>query len=140
MITIVLWRQDGPDGTSLQVPLWSWVPCKCWIYESAHTNWASEASPTLGCSIEISCDIYIIYTYICMLVCMSTFVYRKPIQKNHAKMSGQNYVVQTLAGSKSVWEFETKCRLEPLILSSSGRLKPTCDTCIIHFYSMLEQF
>ena len=23
-------------------------------------NWASEARPTLGCSIEISCDIYII--------------------------------------------------------------------------------
>ena len=29
-------------------------------------NWASEASPTLGCSIEISRDIYIyIYIYIC---------------------------------------------------------------------------
>ena len=25
--------------------------------------WASEASPTLGCSIEISCDIYI---YVCV--------------------------------------------------------------------------
>ena len=34
-------------------------------------NWASEASPTLGCSIEISCDIY---------VCMSVFL-GKPIQK-----------------------------------------------------------
>ena len=29
-------------------------------------NWASEASPTLGCSIEISRDIYI-----CVYVCMS---------------------------------------------------------------------
>ena len=29
-------------------------------------NWASEASPTLGCSIEISRDIYI---YICRYVC-----------------------------------------------------------------------
>ena len=29
-------------------------------------NWASEANPTLGCSIEISRDIYI---YICMCVC-----------------------------------------------------------------------
>ena len=28
--------------------------------------WASEASPTLGCSIEISRDIYI---YVCRLVC-----------------------------------------------------------------------
>ena len=27
-------------------------------------NWASEASPTLGCPIEISCDIYI---YMCVL-------------------------------------------------------------------------
>ena len=23
-------------------------------------NWASEASPTLGCSFEISCDIYML--------------------------------------------------------------------------------
>ena len=36
--------------------------------------WASEASPTLGCSIELSRDIYI-------YVCMSTIVYGKPIQK-----------------------------------------------------------
>ena len=26
-----------------------------------NTNWASEASPTVGCSIEISCDICIYY-------------------------------------------------------------------------------
>ena len=32
-------------------------------------NWASEASPTLGCSIEISRDICIyIYMYICRYV------------------------------------------------------------------------
>ena len=30
------------------------------------------------------------------------------------------------------WELET--HLEYLILPSSGRLKPTCDTRIIHFY------
>ena len=30
-----------------------------------HSNWASEASPTLGCSIEISRDIYI-YIYVCL--------------------------------------------------------------------------
>ena len=35
-------------------------------------NWASEASPTLGCSIEISHDI-------CMYVCMSLIVYGKTI-------------------------------------------------------------
>ena len=39
-------------------------------------NWASEASPTLGCSIEISRDIYI-YMY----VCMSSIVYGKTIKK-----------------------------------------------------------
>ena len=37
--------------------------------------WASEASPTLGCSIEILRDI-------CMYVCMSSIVYGKTIQKN----------------------------------------------------------
>ena len=31
-------------------------------------NWASEASPTLGCSIEISCDIIYIYM---LSVCLS---------------------------------------------------------------------
>ena len=35
------------------------------IYDDDY-NWASEASPTLGCSIEISRDIYI---YICRYVC-----------------------------------------------------------------------
>ena len=41
-------------------------------------NWASEASPTLGCSIEISRDIYI---YVC--VCLSW-----------DKMRMQNYVAK----------------------------------------------
>ena len=35
-----------------------------------YNNWASEASPTLGCSIEISRDIYI-YIYVYMYVGMS---------------------------------------------------------------------
>ena len=35
------------------------------------SNWASEASPTLGCSIEISRDICIyIYIYVYMSVCL----------------------------------------------------------------------
>ena len=34
------------------------------------SNWASEASPTLGCSIEISRDIYMyVGRYVCMYVC-----------------------------------------------------------------------
>ena len=45
------------------------------------SNWASEASPTLGCSIEISRDIYICM-YVCMYVGMSSIVYGKTIQKN----------------------------------------------------------
>ena len=35
------------------------------------SNWASEASPTLGCSIEISRDIYM---YVGRYVCMSVVV------------------------------------------------------------------
>ena len=36
-------------------------------YELGKDNWASEASPTLGCSIEISRDIYMyIYIYVCL--------------------------------------------------------------------------
>ena len=41
-------------------------------------NWASEASPTLGCSIEISHDIY-------MSICMSVVV-----QKALAELRGPN--------------------------------------------------
>ena len=48
------------------------------------TNWASEATPTLGCSIEISRDIY-------MSVCLSW-----------SKKRRQKYVGQTRACSKSV--------------------------------------
>ena len=40
-------------------------------------NWASQANPTLRCSIEISRDIYV-----CMYVDMSSIVYGKTIQKN----------------------------------------------------------
>ena len=54
---------------------------KCYSFSF---NWASEASPTLGCSIEISRDIYI---YMCVsVVCQITW----------------NHVNQTRACSKSV--------------------------------------
>ena len=39
-------------------------------HEARNSYWASEASPTLGCSIEISCDIYIC-RYVCRYVCLS---------------------------------------------------------------------
>ena len=37
------------------------------IFHADPCNWASEASPTLGCSIEISRDIYM---SVCMSVCL----------------------------------------------------------------------
>ena len=57
-------------------------------------NWASEASPTLRCSIEISRDIYIcMYVFDCL--------WENNTKKLYAKMRGRNYVVQTRACSKS---------------------------------------
>ena len=57
--------------------------------------WASEVSPTLGCSIEISRDIYIyIYIYVCMSVCLRLFMvnpYKKFICQNaRAELRGPN--------------------------------------------------
>ena len=78
-------------------------------------------------------------------VCMSSIVYGKTIQKkSYAKMRGRNYVVQTRACSKVSFgslkrSADYNFRLEFLILPSSGRLKPTCDIRIIHFYYTLEQ-
>ena len=43
------------------------VVTKVLVLHSIYINWASEASPTLGCSIEISRDIYM---YVCMYVCI----------------------------------------------------------------------
>ena len=60
--------------------------------------WASKASPTLGCSIEISCDIIYICMYVCMYVCLRD----NNTKKSYAKMRGQNYVVQTRTCSKII--------------------------------------
>ena len=60
----------------------------------------SEASPTLGCSIEILRDIC---RCVGMYVGLST-------KKLYAKMRGRNYVVQTHMLSQ-FWEFETNRRL-----------------------------
>ena len=59
-----------------------------WEVSGISNIWASEASPTLGCSIEISRDIYM---YICIYVCLSW-----------SKKRRRNYVGQTRAWSKSV--------------------------------------
>ena len=94
----------------------------------ADSNWMSEASPTLGVQSRF-CMIYI-----------CQFVYGKPIQKNCMPkcLGGITWSKHAHAQSQFC-EFETKCRLESLILPSSGRLKPTRDTRIIHFYYTLEQ-
>ena len=35
-----------------------------------YCNWASEVSPTLGCSIEISRDIYVSVCLVCQINCV----------------------------------------------------------------------
>ena len=78
------------------------------------TNWVSEASPTMGCS------------------------------NSHAKnawaelRSPNTSMLKVCFGSLKQTADYNFC-LEFLILPSSGRLKSTCDTRIIHFYYMLKQ-
>ena len=55
-------------------------------------NWASEATPTLGCSIETSRDIY---SYIYIFDCL----WENNTKKLYAKLRRWNYVVQTRACS-----------------------------------------
>ena len=65
-------------------------------------NWASEASPTLGCSIEISHDIYI-------FMCLSW-----------SKKRRQNYVGQMHSCSKSVLSGKIR-PMTPVLFSSTIR-------------------
>ena len=60
--------------------------------------WASEASPTLGCSIEISRDI--VYMSVCRYVGLSTILWETQLKKTYAKMRGRIY--------GQFWEFESK--------------------------------
>ena len=71
----------------------AWMSLNLRCYTSCY--WANEASPTLGCSIEISRDIYIYIYVVGMLyvVCLS-YVKSRGITWNH--------VNQTRACSKSV--------------------------------------
>ena len=63
-------------------------------------NWASEVSPTLGYSIEISSDIYM---SVCMLVCMLVFLQKIRMPKcvggitwpTHANAQSQFWEVKT---------------------------------------------
>ena len=66
----------------------------------------------------------------------------KQYKKLYAKLHGRNNVVQTRACSKSSFGIlkrsaDYNFSLEFLILPSSGRLKLTCDTLIIHLYYTL---
>ena len=72
-------------------------------------NWASEASPTLGCSIKILHDIF-----------------------RYVGLSTNNYVCQ------NAWA-DLRSPNTRTLKASFGHLKLTCDTRIIHFYYTLEQ-
>ena len=67
-MTLVVFPLLGPSIERLHMRLINWASeasptLGCSIEISRVYNWASEASPTLGCSIEISRDIYI-YIYV----------------------------------------------------------------------------
>ena len=104
----------------------------CWLHliilllcmlHATVCNWTGEASPTLGCSIEISRDIYV-----CLRLSMGK-QYKKIVCQ---KMRGRNYVVQTRACSKISFgslkrSADYKFRL--ILNSTFIRLvKPTSDT------------
>ena len=75
-------------------------------------NWASEAIPTLGCSIKSSRDIYYV-----------------------GLSKGKPYKIYVC---QNVWE--KLCGPNTRMLKVRfGRLKQTCDTHIIYFYYTLEQ-
>ena len=78
-------------------------------------NWASEASPTLDCSVEISRDIYM-YMYVGLS--MGKKLKKEVCQNTWEELRGPN---------------------TRMLKVCFGRLKPTCDTRIIHFYYTLEQ-
>ena len=90
--------------------------------------------------------IFLVYIcmYVCMYVCiyvgMSSIVCGKTIQKNCMLKCVGGITLRVL--KKQFWDFETKYRLELplefLILPSSGHLKPTCDTHIIHLCYTVE--
>ena len=67
-----------------------------------------------------------IYIYVCRSVGLSTIVYGKPIQKHGMPkcVGGITWSKHAHAQSQ-LCEFETKCRLDILILPSSGRSKNT---------------
>ena len=74
-----------------------------------------------------------------MYVGLSTIAYGN-LQKNcMPKCVGRIMWSEHTHAQSQFWEFETRCHMESLIQPSSGRLKPTCDTRIIHFYYTLEQ-
>ena len=86
-------------------------------------EWRAKRAP--HCSIQSR--FRVIYIHIYISVYMSTFVYCKSIQKNLRPtcMGGITWSKHTDPQTQ-FWEFETKCHLESLIISSSGRLKLTC--------------
>ena len=90
----------------------------------------------MGYSIEILRDIY---NYILYIVCMSVCPRLSMGNRQIIVCMGGIMWSKHAHAQSQFWEFETKYRLESLILPSSGRLKLTCDTRIIYFYYALEQ-
>ena len=79
-------RQLLPDETNKNIYL------QRSILKLNDCNWASEASPTLGCSIEISRDIHIIYVHvsvICQINCVGGITWIK-----HAHAQSQYWAVK----------------------------------------------
>ena len=88
----------------VQLPLLvaSVIPLLC-VLDATVCNWTSEASPTLGCSIEISRDIYM-YVFDCL---WENNTKKSYVKNAWAELRSPN----TRMLKNQFWEFETKCRL-----------------------------
>ena len=53
--------------------------CEVMCFVKSSFNWVSAVSPTLGCSIEISHDIYV---YVCRYVNLPTILWETHTKKN----------------------------------------------------------
>ena len=81
------------------------------IYIMAHSccdsDWASEASPTLGWGVQSRFRVIYIYMYVCMYVCRCVLDCRweNNTKKLYAKMRGRDYIVQTCTCLKNSFGF-----------------------------------
>ena len=74
-------------------------------------NWASEASPTLGCSIEISRDIYVHVSVVCQINCVGGITWIKhahALSQYWAVKSDQYYSFRLYARAALAWTEEKR--------------------------------